>query len=297
MKNSLQTCIIGVDGGGTSCRVALLYRQQRFEVVLGQANATTNLLAAVATVQSGIDQLVSRAKVSPEDRASCQAHVALAGVLQDKDAQEIAARLTITRVRVSDDRVSTVVGALGDDTGVVVGIGTGSFLARQSGTQMQFVGGWGLHIGDEASGAWLGKGLLAATLHSVDGIGSSSELTNGCLRRFGDANKIVSFASSATPSDFSEFAPDVAAAAGNGDEVGKALMMQGADYITHGLKQLGWVPDEPICLTGGVAPAYTSWLPADMVSCIRAAKGTALDGALKLASKAAAKVKAQGQTT
>lgn len=301
MEDSQQTCIIGVDGGGTSCRVALLYGQQRFEVVLGQANATTNLLAAVATVQNGIDQVVSRAEISAdiraEDMANCQTHVALAGVLQESDAQEIATRLRVSRVKVSDDRVSTVVGALGDDTGVVAGIGTGSFLARQSGKQMQFVGGWGLLIGDEASGAWLGKGLLAATLHSVDGVGPSSELTMSCLRRFGDATKIVSFAGSAAPSDFAELAPEVAAAAKNGDEVGSVLMQQGADYIVHGLKQLGWLPDELVCLTGGVAPAYKPWLPADLVSCIRAAKGTALDGALKLASKEAAKIKARGQTT
>jgi glucosamine kinase len=296
MEDSHNTCLIGVDGGGTSCRVALLFGRQRVEVILGQANATTDRLTAIATVQSGIDQVVNMAGIDAANLANCHAHVALAGVLRDEDAQEVASGLKLDRVTVSDDRVSTVIGALEDAAGAVASIGTGSFLARQSGTQIQFIGGWGLALGDEASGAWLGNGLLAATLHSVDGLAQSSGLTIECMRRFGDAARIVAFASAAAPADIAELAPDVVAAAESGDVVGKVLMQQGAAYIANGLKQLGWSADELVCLTGGVAPAYASWLPADMAACIRTAKGTALDGALKLAAKEAAKVRTQRQT-
>lgn len=297
MEDSHNTCMIGVDGGGTSCRVALLFGQQRVEVTLGQANATTDRQAAIVTVQSGIDQVVSKAGIDAATLANSHAHVALAGVLRDEDAQVIASGLKLKQVTVSDDRVSTIIGALESEVGAVVGIGTGSFLARQSGRQIQFIGGWGLALGDEASGAWLGKGLLGATLHSVDGLVQSSGLTLECLRRFEDAAEIVAFANTAAPADIAELAPDVVAAAENGDVVGRMLMQQGADYIANGLKQLGRTPDEMICLTGGVAPAYASWLPADLVSCVRTAKGTALDGALKLAAMNAAKVRTQGKTT
>jgi len=293
MKDSRDICLIGVDGGGTSCRVALLCGQLRCEVTLGRANATTDRLAAIATVQSGIDQVISGAGINAETLASSYAHVALAGVLLDEDAQEVAAGLRLARVTVSDDRVSTVAGALGAHTGVVAGIGTGSFLARQSGGKIQFIGGWGLALGDEASGAWLGKGLLTATLHSVDGLGQSSEMTVECLRRFGNAAKIVAFANTAEPGDIAELAPCVVAAAKNGDVVGEMLMQRGADYIANGVKQLGWASGETVCLTGGVAAAYTPWLPRDLVANIRSARGSALDGALQLAADAADKAIAQ----
>jgi glucosamine kinase len=296
MEDSQKPCLIGVDGGGTSCRVALLIDGRRFEVTLGQANATTSRGAAIATVQSGIDQVVEKAGINADALANCHAHIALAGVMRDEDAREIAAGLTPGQITVSDDRVSTVVGALGACSGCVAGIGTGSFLARQSGAQMQFIGGWGLVLGDEASGAWLGRGLLAATLRAVDGIGPSSGLTDQCLHRYGDAARIVAFASNAAPADFADLARDVVAAAKVKDVIGEMLMQQGGDYIAKGLRHLGWKPGEMVCLTGGVARMYARWLPADIAANIQQAKGTALDGALELAAQEA-QVGSQGLVT
>lgn len=292
MDDSHATCLIGVDGGGTSCRVALLHGRARHVVTLGPANAATDRSGAIRTVQRGIDQLVQEAGIAGDVLGRCRAHVALAGVMHAADAKAVAEGLNLQHVTVSDDRVAAVVGALqgdaGVDSGAVAGIGTGSFLARQSGGQMKFIGGWGLVLGDEASGAWLGRGLLSAVLQALDGLGPSSGLTHACLRRFGDAAGIVAFAGAADPGEFAGLAPEVAAAALTGDPVAQILMRRGADYIAGGLRQLGWRAGEPACLVGGAADAYAPWLPADLVASLRAPLGSALDGALQMAGAAAA---------
>jgi len=60
-------------------------------------------------------------------------------------------------------------------------------------------------------------------------------------------------------------------------------MQEGANYITKALDVVGWTSAEALCLTGGLGPAYARWLHLPTVT----AKGTALDGALALAARAA----------
>ena len=85
-------------------------------------------------------------------------------------ATAIAEALPIDNVTVSDDRPTNMAGALGGTDGYVAAIGTGSFLGRQSGAEQRFIGGWGLRLGDEASGAWLGRRVLSRVLDWRDGV-------------------------------------------------------------------------------------------------------------------------------
>ena len=277
--------LIGVDGGGTACRVALVCAGRRYEATLGAANVTTDPPGAMTTVRRGIAEVCSKAGIGVDRLALTRAHVALAGVMSKADQQAVAVGLDLARVTVSDDRVSTVAGALGGADGVVAGIGTGSFLARQTDRQMRFVGGWGHELGDEASGAWLGRGLLAATLRAVDGLADGSDLSGATLDRFGTAAGIVSFAATASAREFAELAPSVVLAARQGDALAQALMRQGADYILRGLRVLGWTRDMPVCLTGGLGASYEPWLAGDLRAAVRDPKGSALDGALQLAAR------------
>jgi glucosamine kinase len=284
MRDSNKTGLIGADGGGTSCRVALVIGGQRYEVTLGCANAATDRAGAIAVVRGGIDQVAVQAGIDANTLAACRAHVALAGIMSDADAQAVAAGLRLTHVTVSDDRVSTVIGALGLENGSVAGIGTGSFLARQTNGHIQFSGGWGLALGDEASAAWLGKELLSATLRSVDRMEPTSDLTEEILRRFGAAAGIVSFAATANPRDIAALAPLVTKAAQEDDLVAQGLMQAGATYIENGLRALGWSRGETICLTGGLGASYLPWLASDLAASVCDPKGSALDGALALAA-------------
>lgn len=286
MSEAQQPCLIGVDGGGTACRVGLLYAGRRFEVEADSANVATDRAAAIATIRQGLEDVAAKAGLSMAALRACSAYLGLAGVMAAEDAAEVAAALPLERVRVEDDRRSAVVGALGDRDGAVTGIGTGSFLARRSGSEIRLLGGWGFVLGDEASGAWLGRGLLATALQVLDGLTERSPLVDAVLAEHGNESaRIVAFGFSAVPGDFARLAPRVVAAAAEGDGVATGLMQGGAAYIERSLAALGWRAGEPLCLVGGVAGQYRPYLAEAVARSIVPPEGSALDGALHLASE------------
>ncbi|OYX41091.1 MAG: hypothetical protein B7Z02_16900 [Rhodobacterales bacterium 32-67-9] len=276
--------LIGLDGGGTSCRAALLAAGVRHEVTLGPANVSTDFDVALATIRDAIAALASRAGLAPADLAGAQAHLGLAGVMGPAIAARVARALPLSKVVVTDDRPTTIAGALGANDGAVAAIGTGSFIGRQAGGTVSGIGGWGFYIGDQASGAWLGRRCLEEVMLAVDGISGDTYLTRRILADHGgDPEQVVLFSVSARPVDYARTARKVVAAAEAGDPLGRNLMAEGAEYIRAGLLALGWQPGETLCLTGGLGPAYARWLGEPVVP----AQGSALDGALLLAARAA----------
>lgn len=284
MTGNSDNAVFGVDGGGTACRIALVHDGRRFESRLGPANVTTDLAGAIATVRQGIARVADQAGLAPEAVSRIPAHVALAGLLNTAQAQEVRHALGLNDAIVADDRLAAVVGALGGDDGAVAGVGTGSFLGRCSGGTVRFAGGWGLILGDEASGAWLGREALAAALRAADGLAAQTGLGRALIDRFNGPEGIVVFAASASPAEFGEIAREVVRAAGSGDSSALSLMRRGADYLGAGLRALGWQGGEPLCLVGGVSSAYADWLDPELARALRPAAGSALDGALRLAA-------------
>jgi glucosamine kinase len=203
-------------------------------------------------------------------------------VMSDTIAARVAAALPLARASVTDDRPTTIAGALGHSDGSVAAIGTGSFVGRQHDGRIAGVGGWGFYLGDQAAGAWLMRRCLEETLLAVDGLRPASPLSNAMLTEHGsDPARIVQFSLTAQPSDYARLARRVVEHAGQGDPLGRALMDEGAAYIRAALDSLGWTPVEPLVFTGGLGPAYA----AHMVLTATEPMGTALDGALILAGR------------
>jgi glucosamine kinase len=279
-------CVIGVDGGGSTCRIALLREGQRHEAEVGAANVSTDFDAAIASLRGGLARVAATAGLTMDELGRCAAYIGLAGVKGAGDAARVAAALPFERVQVEDDRLAAVAGALGEADGAVAGIGTGSFLARRSAGAVRLIGGWGLALGDEASAAWLGRGLLSVVLKTVDGLVEPSPLTEAILTEHGrDPAAIVAFSLTAQPRDYGRLAPRIDEAAQAGDPVATGLMRAGAAYIEEALRALGWCPGETLCLVGGVARTYARYLGEGIAPSLKAPKGTALDGALRLAAQ------------
>lgn len=275
------TCVIGIDGGGTACRFALRWPDGRHDITLGPANVTTDPDGAIATLLDGLHRLADQAGLPGTALARIRTHAGLAGVVSEAQAAQIADALPVRDAQVTDDRMTTLVGALGAQDGAVLSVGTGSFIARRTQGACRFVGGWGLMLGDEASGAWLGRRLLSAVLQAEDGLHPHTDLTRAILSEFADATAIILFAQSATPGDFAAYAPRVAEA---GDDATAARLMEaGARYLQAALAVLGWQPEEPLCLLGGLGPRYANWLPPPIRAALTPPRGSALDGALALA--------------
>jgi glucosamine kinase len=267
--------LIGIDGGGSSCRFALLAGGRRQEIVLGPANVHSDREGAIGTLHAGLAELVAMAG----DLSGARLHAGLAGVLTEDDARRVAAALPVARARVTDDRPTTMRGALGPGNGTVAAIGTGSFFGRQAGGARRFVGGWGYQLGDEASGAWLGRRLLSATLHAADGLRPASPLAKAVIDRFGGTPGIVAFAKDARPADMAGLAARLIE--DRRDPVAAELLREGADWVLRVIRALGWMPEEPLCLLGGLGPHYAPLLDVP----VAAPQGTALDGALALAAE------------
>ena len=277
--------LVGIDGGGTSCRAALIIGGARFEARGGPANAM-RFDEAIRSITDALARLAQVAGVDAGQMAAARIHAGLAGVMTPADAARVAAALPCRHVTVTDDQPTTVAGALGAETGAVAAIGTGSFVGRQTDTGIRVLGGWGLPIGDQASGARLGRRLLEETMLAIDGLRPHTGLTLEALRDHADSPaEIVYFSAAATATDLAALAPRVVAAAGAGDATAAALMAEGAAYIAACLSVLGHQPGEPLCLLGGVGPGYARWLDPRIAADLRAARGTALDGALALAAR------------
>lgn len=292
MDDKQHHAFIAIDGGGTSCRFALRAPGGLITVNRGSANVFSAPLAAMETLNSGLAELAAQAGMDMAELAEIPLYAGLAGVTDVGSANAVSQGLPSRHALVEDDRRAAVVGALGQRSGCLVGIGTGSFLARQLGDSITFIGGYGAELGDEASACWLGKMLLRRSLHVLDGLEPSSDLVDACLDQFQrDAARIVQFTVGAQPAEYGGFAPRVVQAARAGDAAGLALMTAGADYVCRALTALGRRPGEDICAIGGVAAQYNDFLPPEVVADVVAPQGAALDGALELARRFAMKIR------
>ena len=274
--------ILAIDGGGTSCRGALveLASGARVDAVEGSANIS-DFEGATGRISALVAQLCDR--VEPDGIA---AHISLAGVIDEAGAKAVAACFGFQRLRVTSDQPTMIVGALGGRDGAVAALGTGSFVGVQAEGAVRVIGGGGLAIGDQASGAWLGRELLSHALLVGDGIEAPSPIAERMLERYGGVAGVTRFSLTARPADYGRLAPEIVEAA-KGDAIAAGLMGEGAAYIITALRALDWQPGQRLCLTGGLGPAYARWLPGDVTAGLTQPDGTALDGALILARRLA----------
>ncbi len=280
--------IVGVDGGGSGCRAAIADFDGGIigKGSAGPANATTDFDEAVQNVRSAMSMALTDAGLSEDDAKAALAHVGLAGIMSQADADRFVAQLPFARATVTDDRPTSHAGALSGKDGLLAAIGTGSFVGARTEGTLRFLGGWGLQLGDHASGAWLGRALLEQVLLAEDGLRERSPLTDSVLEDFhADPNAIVAFARSAAPADYAALAPSVFEAADAGDPLGVELVQRGTAYLETAFAHLDPGPETPICLTGGLGPLYRHWIAKAYAARLVKPAGTALDGALLLARR------------
>ncbi|MCX7889175.1 MAG: ATPase [Rhodobacteraceae bacterium] len=276
--------ILGIDGGGSGSRAALLVDGRRIEASAGPCNVASGFDAAIAALGELYAALAARAGLSPEALRAAPAWLGLAGVTGEAAAGRVKRALGLAQARVTDDLPTTLAGALGGRDGAVAAIGTGSVIGAQREGRIRRVGGWGFVLGDQASGAWLGRRAAEAALLARDGLEAEGPLSAAVMARFGgDPDALVAFAFAARPADFADLAPAVIGAAGQGDALALRLVGEGADYIRRGLAALGHRPGEALVMAGGLGPFYAGRIGLPVV----AAAGSALDGALRLAALAA----------
>ncbi len=288
MHDTTGELIVAVDGGGTGCRVRLADRAGR-EIASakgGPANVNTDFDAAQANILEAVAAAYRAAGLDPARRGGDVAWLGLAGAAFADLARRMEGALGFAKARVTTDSDTTVEGALGGTDGTVALIGTGSFFVRREGGRERHIGGWGYHLGDECSGAWLGRELLRAVLLAHDGLIEHSPLTKAVFARYDEVpGAMVRHAQAATPGEIARLAPEVAEARAAGDPVAGEIMGRGLDLLCERLEALGAGESGPLYMMGGLGPVYQPLLPARYGRLCRPAHGDALSGAITLARR------------
>lgn len=284
--------VIGMDGGGSGCRAAVstldgtvIGRSES-----GAANFTSDPEGTLASILRAVTELAESIDQPIDTLLAAPAHLGLAGIITPDDASSFAQRLPFKSCRVSDDQLTSVIGALGDRDGALIGVGTGSFIAMKRRDRIDAIGGWGLELGDQGSGAWLGKQALQRCALVADGLADPSLLIATLMQRFKkDAGELIRFARAARPSDYAQFAPVVFDAAKHGDTYATRLVSEGASYFDQCLNSFDLKKDDVVCLVGGLSESYAQRLNSAFQEKLSEPAGSALDGALRLARKLASK--------
>jgi len=209
--------------------------------------------------------------------------------------RQLARAIGASRAVVAADLATAHLGALGEQAGTVVAVGTGvvAFASDLVDRHIR-ADGWGHLIGDEGGGAWIGRRGLAAAARAVDGRpGGSAALLDLALARFGPPPTWpAQFYTAANPAGvLASFAADVMA---SDDPVAQGIAAQAAERLADtacaAATRLGV---GPIVFTGGVV-APGSNLAGQVARLIAARRpgarwmgpaGTPLDGALILAER------------
>jgi glucosamine kinase len=277
------TYLLGIDGGGTGCRAAVATAdgQVLAQATAGPANVATDVAGAAANILSAAGQALRAVGLDPaSDRV--KAGLGLAGANARGTDRALAGLLPFRHLRLATDAIATALGALGPDNGILAAIGTGSVFVVQQGGQLRHDGGWGLALGDEGSGARIGRAILAQALRMAEGRSASSALLQSLLDEFGGPEGVIGFAARARPADLAALAPRVLA---TDDRAAAQVRDAAAAEVAATLAELQPDPPLPVVVTGGLAGFHGPRLALRWP--LRPARGTALDGALMLARGAA----------
>ncbi|MBS1673686.1 MAG: hypothetical protein JSS74_06950 [Actinobacteria bacterium] len=216
----------------------------------------------------------------------------------------VAAQLGARSLSIAHDSITAFLGALGDERGAAVAVGTGVVTLAVGRTDVIRVDGWGHLLGDAGSGFWIGRAALDAVLRAHDGRGPATALAEAVYAEFpvledaylqlqADPERVQRIAAYARP---------VAEAAARGDAVAIRISREAAGELAHsvvsGLARVGEVaPDGRatddagvrVCAVGGVlrspvlAEAFTEAVRARVPAAqVRIGTADPLDGAALL---------------
>ena len=288
--------MLGIDGGGTSCRAALATASG--DIIgrgkSGPANIRTDLTGARENIVDAARQAFRDAGRDPALIPQSYAVLGLAGSNVGTYARQLETILPFAASRVETDALIALEGAVGEGDGAMAILGTGTaYMVRRNGVA-RAIGGWGFQVGDQAGGSRIGRELLEETLLAHDGIRQASPLTQEILAVFrNDPQDVVEFTINAKPGDYGGFAPKVFDFAAEGDVVAEAIVSRAVAAIEASLAALGLDDKAPLCLLGGLAPLYAPRLSAPYRAMLKEPLRDALGGAAAMAVRMFGKAEAK----
>jgi glucosamine kinase len=231
------TYFLGVDGGGTNCRIRLA--DENLNTLADANGGRSNLQIengdpAYKSITEGTREVFAKAGVDFAETANTYACFGMAGGRLPSAREAFGKReWPFAQVTVYDDIDIARAGAHGGGDGGVIIVGTGSAAMALVNGQRHQAGGWGFHIGDQMSGAILGRELVRRAVEAGDGLVSGSPLTDATVDKLGgslDAVMDWSF-KDRRPADYGALVPMIMDYYEKGDPVARDLLDIELGYI------------------------------------------------------------------
>jgi glucosamine kinase len=280
---------VGVDGGGTNCRIRLADENLNTlaEARKGRANLQIeNGDPGYRAIIEGARECFATAGIHLERIRDTYACFGMAGARLQSARDEFAARdWPFADVQVYDDIDIARAGAHGGEDGAVIIAGTGSAaLALVAGVRHQ-CGGWGFEIGDQMSGAILGRELIRYAVEAEDGLVPGSALCKAVIDALGGNNDAVmdwSFRPR-VPADYAAIMPLFFEHYEKGDLVAQELMMLQMSYVDNYVNWFKARGATRMAVVGGFADRLFPLLRQRYGDFVVERQGEPLHGALILA--------------
>ena len=284
--------IIGVDGGGTHCRVQL---EDMAGNVLGTGTAgPANIMTDSVVALSAIIDASKKAIAELPIRLN-QVHLAagLAGANISRAKQHFLAQShPFNSMCVLSDLHAACYGAHeGADGGLII-CGTGSAATLRMNGEFHDKGGYGTYLGDNASGAWLGLEAVKHCLLVFDGLVAKSTVFDMlcCALNVRCAEYLATKVADFKGAHYGELAPIVVKAFHLKCQVAINLLQQGAEYLSSLAIHLTANQSLPLCLVGGLSEVYQPMLKPEVRALLRTPKCSPQVGAIRYAKQHAGAV-------
>lgn len=259
--------VIGVDGGGTKTRVMLADESGK-EILTVEGGGSAVRGEGGAERSAEVIALLVKDALKSSDMENVRPRVLCAGVAgtgREPERQALWQALVASDVAedvvVHADATIALDDAFGEGAGILLIAGTGSVAFGRGPTgRMTRCGGWGPVIGDEGSGAWIGRRALSVVTASSDGREPATALVGAVLTaaEVEEVTDLVGWASQATPGLLATLAPAVASSADAGDLRANAILTLAVEELALHVRTVAreLFGDEraaaPVALAGGL---------------------------------------------
>ncbi len=223
--------ILGIDGGGTNTRAALVAGGKI--IASGQNGSIKRLRvgaeAAEANLRALLKDVFAQAGVKGVKAASCGvASATMPGITEWITA--VFHDFGVERSEIVGDEVIALDAAFKGGPGILQIAGTGSnTVGRAPDGSRESVGGWSSRLGDEGSGYWIGVHSIRRALHAYDREEPTQVLKKVCeIWGTPTMDDFINFGDSTPGPDFAALAPAIDELANAGDPVAVGVLRQAA---------------------------------------------------------------------
>lgn len=279
--------LLGIDGGGTSCRARItdIDGNMLGEGFAGSANPRIGLDEACDNILTATREALTNAGFDESDMGRIHAGLGLAGVNQKQEYDAVMNwGFPFAKLFLQNDAYSACMGAFNGDDGSILIMGTGSCGASFINGEMKTLGGWGFPISDHASGACMGLAAVRYSLLAHEGVVEATPLSRAIMEKFdNNPENAVHWQDTALPRDYGSFGPLVIEHLANQDPLALKLLNDSAEeaaMLIRGLIKRGVSQCAPV---GGFSQFVVDFLPEDVQPYVVKPHGDAMHGAILMA--------------